>query len=268
LIERGADEPPSGGGSAAGDRHPPERAGRLTVGRVPPSLPQHIARALERDIVEGRLRAGERVTEDQLSRRLGVSRTPVREAMRVLEGQGLIVRRRDRGAFVARRTRLDEAQAIYELRATLEGHLAAEAAVHMSEAELEAAWHLHREFRRRLHSAAATDGPGLVALDSDLHWTIYHGSQSDLVSIVASYWGRLQRELYDPVYRNQPEVFAVQHEHILQALAARDSAAARAAIATHVRSGWRAVASAYADDAMGAPADGADAPEPERGGSG
>jgi DNA-binding GntR family transcriptional regulator len=231
-----------------------DSAGRALAGGLPPSLPEHIAHVLERDIVEGRLAPGERVTEEELALRVGVSRTPVREAMRMLEGQGLIVRHRDRGVFVAQRTRRDEAAAIYELRVALEGHLAAKAAQHLTPGELDAAWRLHHEFQRRLRTATGDAGPGLVAVDSDLHWTIYHGARSDLVSVVASYWGRLQRELYDPVYRNDPEVFAAQHERILQALAAHDSEAAQAAVGDHIRSGWRAITAAYGDaDTVAAP---------------
>jgi DNA-binding GntR family transcriptional regulator len=215
---------------------------------LPRSLPQHVADTLARDIVEGRLRAGERVTEDDLGARLGVSRTSVREAMRMLEGQGLIVRRRDRGAVVAKRTGVDEARAIYELRVTLEGHLAAAAAERITAGELRSAWRLHEDFLARLAGAVRGTAQDLVAIDSELHWTIYRGSGSDLISIVASYWGRLQRELYDPVYRHEPEAFAAQHATILEALQAHDAPAARAATAAHVRSGWEAVARAYAVD--------------------
>ncbi|MDX6723084.1 MAG: hypothetical protein QOD73_1488 [Solirubrobacteraceae bacterium] len=224
-----------------------DSAGRSLVGLVPPSLPEHIAHTLERDIIEGRLAPGERVTEDQLGMRLGVSRTPVREAMRMLEGQGLILRRRDRGAFVADRTRPAEAAAIYDLRVSLEGHLAARAALVISDEELEAAWRLHHAFGSRLERGGEPGGPGLVAIDSDLHWTVYHASRSELVSVVASYWGRLQRELYDPIYRSAPEVFSKQHEGILRALEAHDPEAAREAIAEHIRTGWRVVAASYAE---------------------
>jgi DNA-binding GntR family transcriptional regulator len=257
---------PRAGASAAGLTY--DSAGRSLAGGLPPSLPEHIAHVLERDIVEGRLVPGERVTEEEFALRVGVSRTPVREAMRMLEGQGLIVRHRDRGVFVAQRTRRDEAAAIYELRVALEGHLAAKAAQHLTPEELDRAWRLHHEFERRLRTGAAEGAPGLVAVDSDLHWTIYHGARSDLVSVVASYWGRLQRELYDPVYRHDPEMFAAQHERIMQALAARDSEAARAEMGDHIRSGWRAITAAYGDaDTVAEPGAGASRAERRDGGA-
>ena len=83
---------------------------------IPPSYPELVRQMLEKEIIEGNLAAGERVSEDELARRLGVSRTPVREAMRVLEGHGLIVRQRGKGTYVARLTTSAEAETLYQLR--------------------------------------------------------------------------------------------------------------------------------------------------------
>jgi DNA-binding GntR family transcriptional regulator len=86
----------------------------------------------------------------------------------------------------------------------------------------------------------------LVGLDSDFHWLIYRVSGSDLASIVASYWGRLLRELYDRVYTSErPTTFAAQHETIIGALATRDRGAARAAMDEHITSGWEAIRVSY-----------------------
>jgi DNA-binding GntR family transcriptional regulator len=223
-----------------------DSAGRALGGTgLPPSLPKHIGQVLEREIIEGSLAPGQRVTEDELARRVGVSRTPVREAMRMLEGQGLILHRRDKGAFVAERTDAEQAAAIYEVRVALESHLAAQAATTISESELDAARRLHREFQR-LVQGGKPEVRQIVSLDSDLHWTIYNATGSDLVSIVGSYWGRLQRELYDPVYRGDPRLFAVQHEQLLDALQRQDAEAARATMSAHIRAGWDAIARSYA----------------------
>ncbi len=86
----------------------------------------------------------------------------------------------------------------------------------------------------------------LVGLDSDFHWLIYRVSGSDLASIVASYWGRLLRELYDRVYTSErPATFAAQHESITAALATRDREAAVAAMDQHIMSGWEAIRVSY-----------------------
>lgn len=213
---------------------------------LPPSFPEHIRQVLEQEIIEGRLEPGERVTEEELAKRIGVSRTPVREAMRALEGQGLIEHRRGRGISVAERLRPDEAAALYEVRGGLEGHLAARAAEVMGEDELATAARLQGDFRRVLEAGGPVETRTLVTLDSDLHWTIYNAARSTLVASLASYWGRIQRELYNPVYRSNPLVFAQQHDELVDALRAREPDRAEAAMRVHIRSGWAAVQASYA----------------------
>lgn len=206
---------------------------------LPLPLPEHIRQALEREIIEGKLTAGERLAEDELSKRLGVSRTPVREAMRMLEGQGLIVRRRARGTSVANRTTPDQAHAIYQARFALEGHLTACAAVAMDDEDLALVARLGDDFAELARSGAHAD---LIGVDSDLHWAIYNSADSDLTSVVASYWGRLQRELYGRAYGAGPvDAYARQHEAIVGALQRRDPAAAKAAMIEHLEAGWETV---------------------------
>jgi DNA-binding GntR family transcriptional regulator len=229
----------------------------LQVGGVPPSFPEHVRRLLERQIIAGSLRPGQRVTEDDLARSIGVSRTPVREAMRGLEAQGLITRWRGRGAFVARRMTAEEASALYQVRESLESHLTSRAAERVTASELATLETLESEFRE----AAAGNETGkelrhLIVIDSDFHWTIYHSADSELVSVLASYWGRLQCELYDRVYTGgQPDLFGDQHERIVGALRRQNRDEARAAMAKHIRTGWDVVESSFRAeaDATGGP---------------
>jgi DNA-binding GntR family transcriptional regulator len=224
---------------------------------LPLSLPEHVRQRLEREIIERRLLPGERITESDLASRIGVSRTPVREAIGVLEGQGLIVRLRGRGTRVAPATTPEEAETLYELRAPLEGFLAAQAAATISEADLDALRRLQRDFERELRREVARHGERvslgrLVTLDSDFHWTIYNAAQSGLISVVASYWGRLLRELYHQVYESEhPSRFSEQHDTIIAALAARDSAAAKSAMTEHIRTGLLAIRASFAADVSG-----------------
>ncbi len=87
-------------------------------------------------IVEGRLQPGERLKEEQLARELGVSRTPVREALLFLEAEGAVVLQPNRGASVRRYTP-DEIRDAYDLRAVLEGHAARRAAERIAPAALD-----------------------------------------------------------------------------------------------------------------------------------
>jgi DNA-binding GntR family transcriptional regulator len=98
---------------------------------IAPSLVQLAAGALRDMIVSGELRPGERLTEEPLTERLGVSRVPLREAMRILEREGLITSVPRRGAMVTALTRQDVHE-IMTLRACLE-RMAVELAIPVTE---------------------------------------------------------------------------------------------------------------------------------------
>lgn len=79
-------------------------------------------------ILDGSLSPGERLKEEELAQRLGISRTPVREALLVLQTEGLVEATPNRGATV-RAHDADDLDDLYQLRAVLEGHAAHQAAV-------------------------------------------------------------------------------------------------------------------------------------------
>ena len=91
------------------------------------SLTYRVYERLRRDILEGKLRPGARIKQEDLTKRLGVSRTLVREAMQRLETEGLIRVMRRGSAIVAEIPRR-EIEEIFELRALLEGYAAEKAA--------------------------------------------------------------------------------------------------------------------------------------------
>ncbi|MEU4477901.1 GntR family transcriptional regulator [Micromonospora sp. NPDC023966] len=92
-----------------------------TVGRItpPPSLSLLAADAVRKMILAGRLRPGDRVVENQLTHQLGISRPPLREALRVLEQEGLLVQQPRRGVIVVPIT-LHDVYEIFTLRDQLE----------------------------------------------------------------------------------------------------------------------------------------------------
>lgn len=87
-------------------------------------------------IVNGRHAPGEHLKEEELSLTTGVSRTPVREALRRLANEGLVVFTRNQGTFVARFD-LDDIDEVFDLRAMLEAHGAARAAAHISSDQID-----------------------------------------------------------------------------------------------------------------------------------
>jgi len=83
------------------------------------SLPALVQEKLERMILDGELNTGQRLNESDLALRFGVSRGPIREALRTLEESGLVQQQRNRGVFV-REISVQEADDIYELREVLD----------------------------------------------------------------------------------------------------------------------------------------------------
>src|SRR5438128_11057097 len=121
--------------------------GRVTVGYARGSRPNGASaieyrtmQAIVTDhvrsaILGGRYAPGARVPQDELAQQLGVSRMPVREALRVLEMEGLVELRPHRGAIVVD-LRPEEIGEIFEIRAMLEGRAAALAAPRLDEVTL------------------------------------------------------------------------------------------------------------------------------------
>jgi DNA-binding GntR family transcriptional regulator len=91
--------------------------------------------AIRLDILSGVIKPGERLREEDLVKRVGVSRTPVREALRRLEADGYTVVEANRGATVASHSKRDVDE-IYGLRALLEGHAARRAATRITTDQL------------------------------------------------------------------------------------------------------------------------------------
>jgi DNA-binding GntR family transcriptional regulator len=83
-------------------------------------LAEHIVEDLEARIIDGVFKSGERIDEEALCKAFAVSRTPLKEALQILENRGFLVREPRRGIFVARVTP-QEVEDIYRIRASLEG---------------------------------------------------------------------------------------------------------------------------------------------------
>src|SRR5680860_567410 len=117
--------------------------------QVPEKTSVAIARAIRAAILDGRLAPGESLRETQLAESLGTSRTPIREALIMLEREGLVQGAPNRGSTV-RRFDQDELEDLYNIRAALEGHAARQAAERLDDtaiAALEASCDRFRKLR-------------------------------------------------------------------------------------------------------------------------
>ncbi len=131
---------------------------------------------LRRQILRGELKPGERLMEISLANRLGVSRTPIREAIRKLENEGLVVMVPRRGAHVAEITR-QELNDVLEVRLSLEILAITKACDRMKESDIRALKRAEADFAA-LVEKSDTDLTVLGEADEKFHDVIYEGTQN------------------------------------------------------------------------------------------
>lgn len=183
-------------------------------------LREIVFESLREAIINGRLRPGERLMEIQLADEMGVSRTPVREAIRKLELEGFVVMVPRKGAYVAGISMKDIAD-VFEVRAALESLAAGLAAERITEEELEK---LERSLVLVAESTEAQDLDSLITADTDFHDILYAASRNEkLVQIVSNLREQIQRfrmaSLSSP---GRMKVALEEHRKIVEALSARD----------------------------------------------
>jgi len=190
--------------------------------------------AIREAILDGTLAPGERLMEAQLAEELGVSRTPVREAIRQLELAGFVVMIPRRGAYVADISLKDVAE-VFEIRGALEGLAAALAAERASDEEIE---QLERLLVEIANCVEEKDVNRMVELDTRFHDYLYKASRNErLGQILSSLREQIQRfrtrTLSNPA---RMRVALEEHRSLVEALAARDAEAAARAASQHIES--------------------------------
>ena len=156
---------------------------------------------LEQDIVTGALRPGERLDEQSLAARFGVSRTPIREALMQLASGGLIELQSRRGAFVASLS-LREVIERFEVMAALEGACGALAARRLTDAERRALANAHEACARE---APSGDPDAYYYANERFHEIIYAASHN-------SYLAEQARQLHDQTEALSPPAATGPHQ--------------------------------------------------------
>ncbi len=205
--------------------------------RRPPSVREAAYGHLRDEILAGRLAPGQRVSEPGLARRLGVSRTPVREALQRLAQEGLVELTPARGARV-RVLRADEVREVYEARALIEAEGARLAARHAAPRELAA---LEQQLRA-LDALPPDRYAEQMRVDLDFHTALVDaGRNRALANLYRSLRARMALVRAHAQTLSQRPATRAQHRAILRALRARDARAAAAAVRRHVDSFTRIV---------------------------
>ncbi|GAA3079602.1 GntR family transcriptional regulator [Streptomyces roseofulvus] len=190
---------------------------------------QSVCTAIRDDIVSGVFERGSRLTEEQLARRYGVSRVPVREALRTLESEGFVVSRRHAGAHVAEPTD-QEAADLLDVRALLEPLGAARAAQRRTDAHLKVLRGLVRLGQER---ARRGQGEDLRALGGWFHETLAQASGSPALAVLLTQLRHKIAWMYTVDQPDRPVDAWAEHGAIVDAIARGDAERARALTALH-----------------------------------
>ncbi|MER7955041.1 GntR family transcriptional regulator [Streptomyces sp. NPDC096030] len=193
-------------------------------------IPAHsVCTAIRDDIVTGVFARGSRLTEEQLARRYGVSRVPVREALRTLESEGFVITRRHAGAQVAEPTE-QEAADLLDVRSLLEPLGAARAAQRRTEAHLKVLRGLVRLGQERARQGQSED---LRPLGGWFHETLAQASGSPALTALLIQLRHKIDWMYAIELPSQPAEAWAEHGAIVDAVARGDAERARALTATH-----------------------------------
>ena len=211
----------------------PGRARRIARAAILRAKPLHesAAERLRNMIVEGRLAVGERLHEANLAAALQVSRTPIRDAIKLLATEGLVDLIPGRGARVSGFS-VEQVRELFEAIAGVERNAAELAAERMTERESERLQRMHERMAR--HHAAGERQP-YFKLNQEIHLAIVAAAKNaTLQAIHASLISRARRARYEALASHERWIEAMEeHERLMVALADRNGPLAGAIMQKH-----------------------------------
>src|SRR2546423_8145232 len=227
----------------------------MTVTNNHHGLVDRLAATIQSRVLSGEISTGTRLRQESLASEFGVSRTPVREALRQLQSSGLLIVQPNRGAVVQGPSTRDIREA-YAVRAELEGFAAEQAVPHIDDAQLDQLREAERLFRHSIEEVIEDRRRGV-----DRHWSVesdwerannlFHGviqeaaGNRQLLNAIAHLHQRFPRDLTWSALSHSSHLLAEnieQHRRILDAIETRDAALARVAMTEHVRAAGELIA--------------------------
>ena len=196
------------------------------------TLRDAVSQAIRGLIADGTLRPGVRIFEEELAERLGVSRGPIREALRRFEEQGVIVTHPNRGSFVVELTP-DEIRHLYEMRAVLEAMAVRVVARRNRREDLQQLSRCLTQLRR---ATRAKDLRRILEADLALHQALWEATGNRfLLRTMAGLEAHLQvlMSVHNRAYENLDDNLR-DHEALYQALREGDAEAAAEVITRHL----------------------------------
>ena len=204
----------------------------MTAAALAPAASQRIATHLRDAILSGKIGPGERIRQEEVAERLGTSRLPVREALRMLEAEGLTEHTANKGARVPALDR-HELDVLYQMRERLEPLALTESLPHLTGSQI-------RELEDLADRIAAdTDLSEFLVLDRAFHLGSYAGCGTEhLLATVTRMWNSTQpyRRMFMTL-GGPDRRWIVDHEHrlILDAIKRQDSVDAERFLSGHIR---------------------------------
>ncbi len=187
---------------------------------------------LQRDILTGKLKPGQKLTEQNLCKTYGVSRTPVREALRQLETDGLVENILNRGAFVIGMTDQDY-EDMFELRKAYEIQAVKWAIERITDEEMDK---LEETFEFMEFYTLRDDIEKMLTINNGFHQVIYEASHNRMLQkMLSSYQNFLKYKGMDSVYDdNYLTTVLEEHRAIFKAFKDRDVKAGALAMEIHI----------------------------------
>jgi DNA-binding GntR family transcriptional regulator len=198
-----------------------------------PTVASHrVAAHLRAEIIGGKLVPGERIMQETLAGRFGSSRLPVREALRILESEGLVTLRSNSGAWVAQIDR-QECLDIYKIRECVEPLAVAESMPNLRSIDIQRLAAIQAEIDR------GTDVERFLTLDRELHLLTYSGCRIEpLNAMVQRFWNTTQhyrRAYTTAIGKERRWMINAEHRLLIEAIRQLDIEGAKTVVWSHIR---------------------------------
>ncbi|MGF6432343.1 DNA-binding GntR family transcriptional regulator [Bradyrhizobium sp. USDA 4518] len=196
-------------------------------------MSERIASEIRSAVLSGEMRPGTRIRQELLAAHFGASRIPVREALKQLENEGLVVMAPNRGAWIAD-VNSEESIEIYKIREAVEPLAIGESVPNLTDEDIETLDRIVRELEQ------VTTLEEYIQLDREFHLRTYSRARMpQLLAMVERFWNSTQhfrRQFVSETYAKDGFPFSdPQHVLIMDAIRARDVEAAQVLVRLHIR---------------------------------
>ena len=205
----------------------------------PRALYQDVAERVRQQIFARQLEPGSWIDEQKLAAEYGISRTPLREALKVLAVEGLVTMKVRRGAYVTEMSR-DDVRQVYHLLGLLESDAAAQVARNASDAQRAALKRLHDRLEKQARQRDA-----FFATNEAFHMALLDAAGNRWATQVVTDLRKVMKlnRHHSLFKQGRLEDSLAEHRALMQAIESRDGEAARRLMRTHFASGLEAAAS-------------------------